>query len=61
MPKIEQSILKLIRQFQRYGIFFKVDELKEFFFDISHNPNLFREIFIVDLENRGLIKLVKLK
>ncbi|MHA1196101.1 MAG: hypothetical protein ACTSRH_05205 [Promethearchaeota archaeon] len=56
MPKIERTILKLIRQFDRFNINFKLKEIESFFFDKSGHDELFREVFITDLENRGLIE-----
>lgn len=57
MPPIEANILKMIQDFDRDGIKLKIDELHNFFFDISNNPALFKDVFLTDLENRGLIDL----
>ena len=59
MPKIEKNILQLIKNLDSDRLNLTVNQLKDFFFDTSNNPNLIRAVFLADLENRGLIEIKK--
>jgi len=59
LPKIEKNILQLVKTFVNDGIKIPVNNLRFFFFDKSDNPSLLTDVFLTDLENRGLIEIKK--
>ncbi len=59
LPKIENTILNILKFYSSEGIYLTVDQVSSFFFDKSNSPSLLKAIFITDLENRGLIKVKK--
>jgi len=61
MPQIERNILQLVKAFDSEKLEFTYGYLKSFFFDKSKTPSLLKEVFIADLENRGLISVEKVK
>ncbi|MHA1343146.1 MAG: hypothetical protein ACTSQG_04115, partial [Promethearchaeota archaeon] len=59
MPKIEKNIFQLIKNFSNDNLEFSIEEIREFFFDKSDTPSLLKDVFLTDLENRGLITIRK--
>jgi len=57
MPKIQSIILNLIKNFNEKSIILKLNDLRNFFFETTKSPTLLNEVFLKDLENRGLIKI----
>ncbi|MHA1337403.1 MAG: hypothetical protein ACTSPW_16950, partial [Promethearchaeota archaeon] len=55
----EKNILNVIKFFDSEDIILPIDKLKNFFFDKSQTPQLLRDVFLTDLENRGLISINK--
>lgn len=55
MPLLEKNILKLLKFLSKYSILLTREELQNFFIDTSTNRDLFKDVFVADLENRGII------
>ncbi len=61
MPKIQNKIFELIKNYAVDGIYLSLNELNSFFVNTSSNPTLLNTVFLTDLGNRGLIHLKKQK
>ena len=57
MPKIEENILQLIKEFSKKSKNFTINDIKLFFFETTNSPALLEDVLLRDLGNRGIIEI----